>query len=84
MNALELHSPVAEPMRRFIERRRLSGLDYASQARLLAYFDRFLVQEHVSQARMTRDLIDRYQQSLSPLSPTATPPSSWSASPPID
>lgn len=40
-----------------------------SQALLLGYFDRFLVEQHVHQPRMAREVCDRYQQSLSGLAP---------------
>jgi site-specific recombinase XerD len=44
-------------------------MDYHSQATLLGYFDRFLVEQGIPQARMTREICDRYQDSLSALAP---------------
>jgi site-specific recombinase XerD len=53
----------------FIKLRQLSGTDYHSQALLLGYFDRFLVEQEVHQPRITRDICDGYQASLSGLVP---------------
>ncbi len=57
---LSFHSFLAEPIRRFIELRRLSGTDYYSQALLLQAFD---------QPLLNRQLVEAYQESLSPLAP---------------
>jgi hypothetical protein len=64
MQIIELHSWLSEQIERFIELRRLSGTDYSSQARLLGYFDRFLVEQHPSGPSVTRHIIDHYLQSL--------------------
>jgi integrase len=56
-------------MQRFISLRRVSGIDYDGQARLLGYFDRFLVEQHLSEPRITRELTERYQTTLARLSP---------------
>lgn len=64
MKALTLQSPLACWMDRFIALRRVSGLDYDSQARLLAYFDRFVVEQHLDEPRLTRTLLERYQTTL--------------------
>lgn len=69
MSARKLHSGLADKMQCFIELRCLSGTDYQSQARLLGYFDRFLVEQGVTQPRITRNITDAYQQSLSHLRP---------------
>ena len=69
MQIIELHSWLSEQIGRFIELRRLSGTDYSSQARLLGYFDRFLVEQHPSGPSVTRHIIDHYLQSLSHLRP---------------
>ena len=45
MSVGKLHSRLAEKIQCFIELRRVSGTDYESQARLLVYFDRFLVEQ---------------------------------------
>ena len=44
MNTLKLESALAEPIRRLIELRQIEGSDYHTQAQLLVYFDRFLVE----------------------------------------
>jgi len=69
MSPLKLHSSLAEPIQTFIKLRRLSGTDYKSQARLLGYFDRFLLEQRLPTPRITREITDRYQQSLSHLAP---------------
>lgn len=69
MNVLKLHSPVAPQIQNFINLRRLSGTDYQSQAQLLGYFDRFLLDQHLSEPRITREITDRYLNTLSHLAP---------------
>ena len=69
MNARELRSCLAGPLQRFIELRRLAGTDYDSQARLLGYFDRFLDERGLTEPRLTRELIEAYQQTLGRLRP---------------
>jgi len=69
MTSLEFHSPVASSIERFIRLRQLSGTDYQSQALLLCYFDRFLTEEKFEDARITREITDRYLQSLPHLTP---------------
>lgn len=69
MSAWRLRSSLAKEIKRFIELRRLSGTDYASQTLLLGYFDRFLVEHHWGEPRLTREITDLYQQSLRPLAP---------------
>jgi integrase/recombinase XerD len=69
MRTLEFHSPLAPQIRSFISLRQLSGTDYHSQALLLAYFDRFLAEEKLEAPRITRQITDRYQHSLSHLAP---------------
>ena len=48
MPSVTLHSWLSGQIGRFIELRRLLGTDYQSQAKLLGYFDRFLLQGHLS------------------------------------
>jgi len=67
MKTIELHSWLADRIGRFIELRRLSGSDYSSQARLLTYFDRFLVEHYPSGSTVTRQIVDHYLQSLARL-----------------
>lgn len=69
MSALNLHSCLATQIQSFINLRRLSGTDYLSQAQLLGYFDRFLVEQELSEPRITHQITDEYQQSLSQLAP---------------
>jgi len=69
MRPLKLQSLLAVQVQNFINLRRLSGTDYHSQAQLLGYFDRFLVEEHLSEPRITREIMDRYLKSLSHLAP---------------
>ena len=69
MSAWKLCSCLAAQIGNFINLRRLSGTDYHSQAQLLGYFDRFLVEQGIQQPRVTREICDRYQNSLSALAP---------------
>ena len=69
MSALKLKSCLAIQIQALINLRRVSGTDYQSQAQLLGYFDRFLVAHGVSEPRITREITDAYQQSLSHLRP---------------
>jgi len=69
MSPWKLRSCLAVEIQNFINLRRLSGTDYQSQAQLLGYVDRFLFEQHLSQPRMTREITDSYQQSLSHLAP---------------
>ena len=69
MNDHPFSSSLAGPIAQLIRLRRLSGADYASQARLLESFDRFLVQRGFTQTRLTRQIIEDYLQSLAHLSP---------------
>jgi site-specific recombinase XerD len=69
MSAQRFSSCLAVQMERFVDLRRLSGTDYHSQARLLGYFDRFLVQQDFYLPYLTREITDRYQQGLTMLAP---------------
>lgn len=69
MSPLKFQSLLAAQIQNFINLRRLSGADYQSQAQLLGYFDRFLVEQHLSEPRITRETVDRYLKSLSHLAP---------------
>ena len=69
MQSMELHSWLADRIGRFIELRRLSGGDYSSQARLLTYFDRFLVEHYPRGSTVTRQIVDHYLHSLARLQP---------------
>lgn len=69
MTALKLRSCLAQRIQAFINLRQISGTDYQSQARLLGYFDHFLVAQGITQPRISRLLTDEYEQSLSHLAP---------------
>ena len=69
MNVLKLQSPLAVDIQNLINLRRLSGTDYQSQAQLLGYFDRFLVEQHLSEPLISREITERYIESLSHLAP---------------
>lgn len=69
MKALKLHSCLAPEIHSFISLRQLSGTDYQSQAQMLGYFDRFLVEEKVSEPRVTPKITEDYQHTLSHLTP---------------
>ena len=69
MKTIELHSWLSKQIGRLIELRRLSGTDYSSQARLLGYFDRFLVEQYPNESFVTRYIIDHYLEGLSHLRP---------------
>lgn len=70
MNAWTLCSCLATQIEALINLRRLCGADYTTQARWLAYFDRFLVKQGIQQVRITREICERYQDSLSALAPS--------------
>lgn len=69
MRPLEFRSNLAFQMESFVRLRQLSGTDYHSQSKLLSYFDRFLIEEDLETPRLTREITDRYLQTLSPLAP---------------
>ncbi len=69
MATLKLRSCLASQIQNFINLRRLSGTDYKSQAQLLGYFDRFLVEQGLSEPRIRRQLTEEYQESLRNLAP---------------
>ena len=69
MSFWKLHSCLAAQIQNFIHLRCLSGTDYQSQARLLGYFDRFLLTQRLNEPLMTSEITDGYQQSLSHLAP---------------
>jgi site-specific recombinase XerD len=69
MSAWTLSSSLAMPIEKFIALRRLSGTDYRGQTQLLGYFDRFLVEAKANRPRLTREITDRYHDSLMHLAP---------------
>ena len=52
MKVLKLHSCLAPEIHNFISLRQLSGTDYQSQAQMLGYFDRFLVEKKLREPRV--------------------------------
>ncbi|MES0446807.1 MAG: tyrosine-type recombinase/integrase [Desulfobacterales bacterium] len=69
MRTIKFHSWLSEPISRLIGLRRFGGTDYSSQARLLSYFDGFLVEQYPEEKIITRHLIDHYLQTISHLCP---------------
>jgi len=69
MKKEEFHSLLGESMDRFVRLRRAAGFDYRAQAKLLGYFDRFLVEEQVGETHITQALTDRYRERLTHLCP---------------
>ena len=81
MSPGKFHSCLAGKIQNFIHLRCLSGTDYQSQARLLGYFDRFLLTQRLNEPLMTSEITDGYQQSLSHLAPRSrSNASAWSDS----
>ena len=66
MKTVTFASCLAAPMRSFVELRQLSGTDYQSQARLLSYFDRFLVAEDFDRPYVDADVVRRYVAAIPP------------------
>jgi len=69
MKALKLQSCLAPQIHSFISLRQLSDTNYQSQARLLEYFDRFLIKEKIHEPRLTQQITESYQHTLSHLTP---------------
>ncbi|MCK5359547.1 MAG: tyrosine-type recombinase/integrase [Gammaproteobacteria bacterium] len=69
MKTIKFYSCLSREIDRFVELRSLSGTDYSSQARLLMYFDRFLIEQYPNELTVTRHITDRYLQSISHLHP---------------
>lgn len=69
MKSLKFHSCLSLQIQRFISLHQLSGTDYQSQARLLWYFDHFLSEEKLEEPRLTRQITDRYLETLWHLAP---------------
>lgn len=69
MKALNLQSCLAPQIQNFIRLRQLSGTDYQSQAQMLGYFDRFLVEKKLREPCVTAQITEDYQHTLSHLTP---------------
>jgi integrase len=65
----QFHSVLSDSLASFVRLRRAAGLDYSCQAKLLIYFDRFLVEQGHCQPAISRELIESYQQKISYLCP---------------
>ncbi len=71
MSTWTFSSCLAPQIETFLNLRRFSnGTDYRSQTDSLKHFDRFLVANEIQQDRMTREICDSYQDSLSSLAPS--------------
>ena len=68
MNPIRFQGPLAEKFESFVRLRQASGRDYESQAYLLSRFDRFLVEEHFTGSRITREMTEGYLRTLAALS----------------
>ncbi len=64
MKTITYYSCLSREIDRFVELRRLSGTDYSSQARLLVYFDRFLIEQYPNELTISRHITDHYLQSI--------------------
>ena len=69
MKPITFQSGFADSLDRFVRLRQSTGRDYRDQAYLLQRFDRFVVEQQRQSPRITRALTERYQRSLSDLSP---------------
>ncbi len=69
MQTIKFYSCLSGQIDKFVELRRLSGTDYSSQARILTYFDRFLIEQYPNELTVTRHIVEHYLQSISHLRP---------------
>lgn len=69
MKPLTFSSSPASFMERFVSLKRLSGTDYQGQARLLLYFDDFLVRQKYKADFISREIFQHYLSGLSHLAP---------------
>lgn len=69
MSDQTFNSCLAAHMRRFIKLRKFTGKDYDGQALNLSRFDMFLSRQRWAGQWLTRDIIQRYRDSLAPLAP---------------
>lgn len=69
MRTFTFQSWLAEDLCRFVQWRELLGLDPHKQAKLLRYFDRFLVDEQLAGPPLSGHITERYFDSLERLSP---------------
>lgn len=69
MIPLIFHSFLAPQIENFIRLRQLSGSDYRSQSLLLRHFDQFLCDDKYEGPCLTKQITDRYLQTLAHLAP---------------
>lgn len=69
MKEKNFKSSLARSICRLIELRQITGSDYHGQTLLLHYFDRFLVEQKFTGARLTWEIIEAYDKTLSHLVP---------------
>jgi site-specific recombinase XerD len=69
MSQFKFESCLATTIQHLISLRQISGTDYQAQARLLLYFDRFLVEQRLAEPRLNQQLIEAYEKTLSRLVP---------------
>lgn len=69
MSQFKLESCMAKTIQRLISLRQIGGTGYQTQARLLLYFDRFLVEQKLLEPRLNQQLIEAYEKTLSHLAP---------------
>ncbi len=69
MNPVTFHSSLARQMIDFVTFKRMQGYDYIADARLLGYFDAFLVGEDYHLQLLTRQIVERYIAAGSHLKP---------------
>lgn len=69
MRPLKFESCLAKTIQRLISLRQIGGANYQAQARLLLYFDHFLVEQKLLEPRFNQPLIEAYEKTLSRLAP---------------
>jgi site-specific recombinase XerD len=69
MSQFKFESCLAKTIQRLISLRQIGGTDYQTQARLLLYFDRFLVAQKLVEPRLNQQVIEAYEKTLSRLVP---------------
>jgi site-specific recombinase XerD len=69
MKTLNFRSCLKKQMKDFVNLRRLAGTDYQSQAKLLEYFDNFLLREGFQSLHLTREIVQYYFSDNSHLHP---------------
>jgi integrase len=68
MSQTQFQSLLALKLESFVRLKQATGRDYEDQAWLLGLFDRFLVEEDFDETRITREIVESYQQTFAGLS----------------